>query len=260
MIFSRRLLIAGGWFIAAHSAVLHGAPPPALPPPPPPPVLPTPRPAAPAGAPWKVLFDGSKVTGLRGMQKPDFLKAGWKIVGGALVLTKEVKDSGKITGGDLVTTDSFVDFEFSFEFKLAVSSDSGVLYFARSAAGGKPVGHEFQIIDDVRNPEGLRGGPIKQTGALLGIIAPVEGKRFSDAGQWNEGRLVVQGAHVEHWLNGARVLEYDLGTAAWMKAVRDSGTKPPPGLGQKVRSPIILRDEGEEIAFRNLKVRPLSPK
>lgn len=223
--------------------------------PPVPPVAAMPAPAA----PWKTLFDGKTVTGLRGVQKPDFLKAGWKIDGGALVLPKEIRDSGKVTGGDLVTTEAYTDFEFVFEWKVSVAGNSGVLYLARAAAGQKPVGHEFQIIDDVRHPDGLKGGPAKRSGALYGVVPPSENKQLND-NEWNEGLLRVRGNHVEHWVNRQKVLEYELGTADLQRAMQAaSKTRLLAGTGTKFKAPIVLLDQGDEVAFRHLRIRPIAP-
>lgn len=208
--------------------------------------------------PWKVLFDGKTVSGLRGLQKPDFLKAGWKIEEGALVLPKSVDQTGKMTGGDLVTTEAFTDFEFNFQWKLTVSGDSGILYLARAGLGQKPTGMEFQIIDDVHHPDGLKGGPIKRTGALYGILPPSDNKQIDDKG-WNDGRIVVRGNQVQHWVNGVRVLEYNLGSQQLMTAVRASRMRVGPGFGFKFKSPIVILDQGEEIAFRHLRIRSLAP-
>ena len=207
---------------------------------------------------WKLLFDGKNVLGLRGVQKPDFLGAGWKIEDGTLVLPKTIDQSGKVTGGDLVTVAQYSDFEFSFEYRLTVSGASGILYGARSGLGMKPTGYEFQIIDDVHNPDGLKGGPIRRTGALYSLLPPGENKKINEAG-WNAGAIVVKGNHVEHWVNGEKVLEYDFGSPALLQAIRASGTRTAPGFGQKMAGPIVLLDKGEEIAFRNLRIRSLAP-
>jgi hypothetical protein len=212
---------------------------------------------------WKLLFDGSKLTGLRSLRAGDPLKSGWTIDRNALVLPKTIQNQGKVTGGDLLSTIAYDDFEFRFDFRLAASSDSGILYFARAAAGQRPTGHEFQIIDDVHHPDGLKGGPLKQTGALYGIL-PRLGENFVRMAErwneehWNHGVLIVEGKHVEHWLNSEKVLEYDLGPDLLKKATAQK-VKLPPGFGSKTKSPIILLDQGDEIAFRNLKIRPLSP-
>lgn len=210
-----------------------------------------------AGA-WKELFDGKTVNGLRGLQKPNFLQAGWKIEDNSLVLPKSVDQSGKVTGGHLVTTEAFTDFDFSFEYKLTVSADTGIMYMARASLGQKPTGMEFQVIDDVHHPDGLKGGPAKWTGALYGILPPVENRRLNDKG-WNEGRLIVKGNHVEHWLNGQKVLEYDLGSPQLMAALRATNVRYPVGFGQKIKAPILILDQGEEVAFRSLRIRSLAP-
>jgi hypothetical protein len=207
---------------------------------------------------WRLLFDGKAVTGLRGWQKPDFLRAGWKIEDGALYLPKPIEQMGRSTGGDLITTEAFVDFEFSFEWLMSVSGHSGVLYFARAMLGQPPTGCEFQLIDDMHHPDGLKGGPIRRTGALYGILPPGENKQIDPMG-WNSGRIVVQGTHVEHWVNGQKVLEYEAGSPALMQAVRASKMRVSPSFGQKVKSVVVLLDQGDEVSFRNLKIRPLPP-
>jgi Domain of Unknown Function (DUF1080) len=212
---------------------------------------------------WKLLFDGKTVTGLQGLQKRDFLKQGWEIKDGALVLPKTVRQSGKATGGDLVTSEQFSDFEFKFDFKLTASALSGVLYFARGGPGQKPTGHEYQIIDDVHNPEGLKGGPLFRTGALLGVLPQKAGMNVlmaerPDEEQWNTGRITVLGNHVEHWLNGEKVLEYDCSSPALSQAVRANKAKVHPLFGSKIKSSLAILDKGEEVAFRNLKIRAIS--
>jgi hypothetical protein len=207
---------------------------------------------------WKLLFDGKNVLGLRGVQKPDFLSAGWKVEDGTLVLPKTIDQSGKVTGGDLVTVTQYADFEFSFEWRLAVSGASGILYGARAGLGPKPSGYEFQIIDDFHNPDGLKGGPVRRTGALYSLLPPGENKKINESG-WNSGAIVVKGNHAEHWVNGEKVLEYDFGGPALLQAIRAGGVRGATGFGQKVAGPIVLLDKGEEIAFRSLRIRSLVP-
>jgi hypothetical protein len=212
---------------------------------------------------WKLLFDGKALIGLRSQKSPDPLKSGWKIDRNSLLLPKEIKDTDKVTGGDLIATLFYDDFEFRFDFRLSASADTGVLYFARAVMGQKPTGHEYQIIDDVHNPDGLKGGEIKRTGALYGILPRTDGTFVRMAERWNEehwnhGRIVVQGRHVEHWLNDQKCLEYDLGPGL-IKAAAAAKAKVPAGFGNKVKSPIVLLDQGKEVAFRNMKIRPLAP-
>src|SRR4030095_592706 len=212
---------------------------------------------------WKLLFDGKALIGLRSLKSTDPLQSGWKIDRSALMLPKDIKNEGKVTGGDLAATVVYDDFEFRFDFLLATSADSGVLYLARAAMGQKPTGHEYQLIDDVHHPDGLKGGNIKRTGSLYGILPRVEGPFVRMAERpneehWNHGRIVVQGRHVEHWLNGEKCLEYDLGPEL-LKKTAAAKVKVPIGFGSKVRSPVVLLDQGAQVSFCNLKIRQLAP-
>jgi hypothetical protein len=207
---------------------------------------------------WKLLFDGKTAPGLRGLQKRDFLEAGWTVQDGALVLPKTVRQSGNVTGGDLVTAEQFADFEFKFDFKLTASALSGVLYFARGGLGQKPAGHEYQIIDDVHHPEGLKGGPLTPHGSADWRFAAEREQEVSRSRtSGTAGAIVVQGKHVEHWLNDAKVLEYELGSRELAEAVKTNKAKVPAMFGTKIKSSLAILDKGEEVAFRNLKIRVL---
>lgn len=211
---------------------------------------------------WRLLFDGKSVPGWRGLKHREFLKAGWKIENGALMLSKEIDQMGEVTGGDLITAENWGDFEFAFQWKLGVSTNSGIMYFARGGLGGARVsGCEYQLIDDVHHPDGLKGGPIKRTGALYGVLPPDETKKkLHDPGKWNAGKIRVQGAHVEHWLNGQKVLEYDLASRPLQEAIKQAVIKLPAGYGMyKFKTALVILDDGDEIALRGLKVRPLPP-
>jgi len=207
---------------------------------------------------WKLLFDGKDPSGLRGLTYSDFVKRGWKIDHGTLFCEKDVKHMGMVTGGHLITADQYTDFEFLWEWKMSVSGKSGIMYFA-GGTREKPVGFVYSLIDDTHHPDGLKGGPIRRTGALYKMLPPIEDKKLEEPGQWNKGRLVVQGNHVEHWLNEARVLEFELGTPALQKAINASGIKGGPFFGRKFKSALVILDEGEEVEFRNLRIRPLTP-
>jgi hypothetical protein len=177
-----------------------------------------------------------------------------------------------LTGGDLSTIEQFYDFDFRFEWKATVSANSGVRYLVNSGLGQAPSGLEYQIIDDTHNTIGLKGGPIRRSGALDNVLpaGPNARLRVADplnkqGDPWNEGRIVVQGTHVEHWLNGEKVLEFTLGpqlrAAADKNYKRDEpfATRPHATFGSKAKTPIVLVDQGTEVAFRNLKVRSLTP-
>lgn len=218
---------------------------------------------------WKLLFDGTRLTGLKGVQRSDPLAAGWKIANGELNLPKEIRDMDRMTGGDLITLETFYDFDFRFEWKASVSANGGIRYMLAQSMGQTPVGLEYQIIDDVHAPIGLKGGLLRRTGALDNIIAVGANARLRTADPlarkgdpWNEGRIVVQGTRVEHWLNGDKVLEYQLGPQLRTMAERNAekgGRALGPYFGQKVKTALCILDEGTEIAYRNLKVRHLVP-
>jgi len=163
---------------------------------------------------------------------------------------------GMVTGGDIITLNQYTDFEFEWEWNLSVSGKTGVMYFCTGTAKDFK-GFTYQIIDDTHHPDGLKGGPIRRTGALLGIIPPSADKVLHPPDSWNKGKIVVNGNHVEHWLNDAKVVEYDLGSPAFMKQLAASGTKPYLGLGRKMKTALVLLDAGEEITFRNLRIREL---
>jgi hypothetical protein len=205
---------------------------------------------------WRILFDGRNNYGLRGLTYNDWINRGWRIDRGSIFCVKEIKDMGLMTGGHLITLDQYLDFEFHFEWKLSVSGKSGIMYFATGTAK-QPQGFIYTIMDDVHNPEGLKGGPIRRTGALYNIIPPVADKKLNGPDSWNEGSILVQGNHVEHWLNGGKVVEYDLGSPEFAQQVKASSVKPWLGFGTKFKTALVIMDDGEEVEFRNLRVRPI---
>ncbi len=214
---------------------------------------------------WRLLFDGMKLIGLRGVQRTDILFAGWKIEAGELKLPKEIKDADRMTGGDIITSEQYYDFDFRFEWKATTSAESGVRYLVTEMLGKSPEGLEYQIIDDVHNTKGLKGGGIMRTSSLEGVIAPGSNAILRTADPlerrgdpWNEGRIVVQGNHVQHWLNGAKVLEFDLGPSLRNTAA-GNGLRVGPTWGMKRLTRIALLDQGTELSYRNLKIKVLSP-
>ncbi len=220
---------------------------------------------------WKLLFDGERLTGLRGLQRSEPLSSGWKVIAGTLVLPKTLKQMDRVTGGDLATTEQFWDFDFRFEWRATVSANSGIRYFVGSISGQTPPGLEYQIIDDVHNSISLKGGPLRRSGALDNVIpvnpdAALRSARTDKQtnSQWNQGRIVVQGNTVQHWLNGAKTCEFELGahlraTAEKNRDRKDKAPRPHVLFGMKTKTPVVILDEGTEVAFRNLKIRALAP-
>ncbi|HEU0185005.1 MAG TPA: DUF1080 domain-containing protein [Blastocatellia bacterium] len=220
---------------------------------------------------WKLLFDGKTFNGLRSYFDTIEPSKGWSIESGCF---KNSKGNGRPRsgGGDIMTAEQYTDFDFRFEWSMPPGGNSGVYYLFQERQdkpgvgmymgddGRSPVGFEYQLLDDERHPDALRNGPIRSTGSLYSLIPPGDSKRLKPTGEFNESRIVVQGKHVEHWLNGAKIVEYDLGSQALIDAIAKSKYKDVSGFGAKAKTRILLQDHGDEVRFRNLKIRTLSGK
>jgi hypothetical protein len=213
---------------------------------------------------WRLLFDGRTLTGWRGVGYDTVPTAHWVVVDGAI----KKADGRPLVGGDLMTVDSFGDFELSFEWKVTQGANSGVKYnvsepmsLAQGGAGtqGGPthsaLGFEYQILDDDRHEDGKL--PTHRSGALYDLVAPNASKHLRPVGAWNQSKVIFRGNHGEHWLNGEKVVEFDLGTTRMDSLLAASKYKTIPGFGAKRRGHIVLQDHGDEVYYRGLKVRPL---
>ncbi|HEY7182065.1 MAG TPA: DUF1080 domain-containing protein [Blastocatellia bacterium] len=220
---------------------------------------------------WKLLFDGKTFSGWRSYFETMEPSKGWSIEAGCF---KNSKGNGRPRsgGGDIMTVEQFTDFDFRFEWSMPPVGNSGVYYLFQERQdkpgvgmymgddGRSPVGFEYQLLDDERHPDAINNGPIRSTGSLYSLIPPNDSKRLKPTGEFNESRIVIRGKHVEHWLNGAKIVEYDLGSPTLIDAIAKSKYKAVPGFGSKARTRILLQDHGDEVRFRNLKIRDLSGK
>jgi len=195
---------------------------------------------------WRPLFDGQTTNGWREFRKPG-IRDGWRVVDGALTRVAE--------GGDIITTDQFTNFELALEWKVAPGGNSGIFY--RVSEEGQSVwetGPEMQILDDERHADGKSrltsaGSNYALYGAPAGLVKP--------AGEWNAARLLVNGNHVEQWLNGTKVVEFELGSADWEEKVRASKFAALPRYGRERSGHIALQDHGDWVAFREIRIRVL---
>lgn len=199
---------------------------------------------------WKLLFDGQSLQGWRPYGKKTAPEAGWKVEGGIL------KKLAKEKGGDLVTEEKFLDFDLVWEWRVAPGGNNGVKYLVTEQRPSAP-GHEYQMIDDEGHPDGKLGAK-RQTASFYDVLPPAADKPLKPVGEWNSSRVVIRGKSVEHWLNGSRVLQYELGSEAVMAAVAASKFKNAPGFGTKIAGHIMLTDHQDECWFRNMKIRKLA--
>jgi hypothetical protein len=192
------------------------------------------------------LFDGTSLAGWRGYKTPT-PPAGWKAVNGELV-----RDAA---GGDLMTVDEFQDFELRLEWKISKNGNSGIM-FRVGTSGDTPwtTGPEFQILDNAGHKDGQ--SPLTSAGSNYAVHPPVKDVT-KPVGEWNDVRLIVRGSHVEHWMNGVKLLEYEIGSDDWDTRVKASKFATMPGYGRMPRGYIVLQDHGDLVSYRNIRIKRL---
>jgi hypothetical protein len=208
---------------------------------------------------WKLLWDGKTGAGWRSVKAPAFPTSGWSMAGGVLGVAGG--------GGDIVTTRNYRNFELSVDFRLTPGANSGIKYFldAGRLKKGDGIGLEYQLLDDARHPDAKMGRDGNRTlASLYDLIAARNlsdpdspGKRINPPGEWNRAVIVARGNHVEHWLNGFKMVEYDRGSPAFRALVAQSKYAGVPGFGEGGQGPILLQDHGAGVDFRSIKLREL---
>lgn len=208
---------------------------------------------------WKLLWNGKTTDGWRGAKLDAFPSHGWKIENGIL---KVIKSGGaeSANGGDIVTTRKYKNFILSVDFKITEGANSGIKYFVNPGLNkgeGSAIGCEFQILDDQKHPDaklGVKGN--RKLGALYDLIPVSEDKPFKK-NEFNTATVIVMGNHVEHWLNGVKLLEYERNNQMWNALVAYSKYRDWPNFGNAVEGNILLQDHGDEVWFKNVKIKEL---
>lgn len=202
---------------------------------------------------FKPMFDGKTLNGWRGYNKPDTAGTRWKVENGLVTIpgTNEGDTKGQ---RDLITDATYDQFDIKWEWKIALGGNSGLKYFVLEDQPSA-IGHEYQMIDDERHPD-AKIGPHRQTAAFYDVF-PAADRPLKPAGEWNTSEVIVKGNHVEHWLNGKRVLQYELDSPELRAAVAKSKFKDIARFGKPQKGHILIQDHGDQVWFRNVTIKPL---
>jgi hypothetical protein len=207
-----------------------------------------------------LLWDGHTTKGWRSARGDAFPAQGWEIEDGELRVL-ETGGAESRAGGDIVTRESFAAFDLRVDFRITPGANSGIKYYVDprlNQGPGSAIGLEYQILDDARHPDARAGRDGDRTLASLYDLIPASpSKKVNPVGEWNTARIVSDGRHVEHWLNGEKVLGYERGSAEFRRLVAESKYKVWPAFGERASGPILLQEHGNRVSFRNIKIRKL---
>ena len=203
---------------------------------------------------WISLFDGKTLNGWHGYNKTGPVK-NWEIKDGALVCLGAAKDA---SGGDIVSDKKFTDFELKWEWKVDKGSNSGVMYHVLEGSkwhSPYETGPEYQIIDDVTFPEHLEVW--QQAGADYAMHPANDQKVLKSVGEWNTSSIVFSKGHVEHWLNGKKIVEFEAWSTDWNKKRAEGKWKEYPDYGKAKSGEIALQDHGDKAYYKNIMIKEL---
>lgn len=217
-----------------------------------------------AAGEWVSLFDGRTLDGWRGLGRDSIPEGHWTVEDGAIkkIASGDVPtaaDGQPLEGGDLMTEATYRDFELEWEWKVSPSGNSGIKYNVSEelSTSHEPrhaaLGFEYQMLDDDLHPDSEL--PSHRAGALYDLIPAGDAKQLRPVGEWNTSRIVFRGNHGEHWLNGAKIVEYDLETPRMDSLVAASKYATIDGFADRREGHIVLQDHGDAVWFRNLRIR-----
>ena len=214
---------------------------------------------------WHLLFNGTSGVGWHSTRGgAAFPTTGWKIADGMLTVTDTGGGEGG-QGGDISTDRHFANYELSVDFRVTPGANSGILYIADPTLNpghGSPAGYEYQVLDDALHPDAKRGENGDRTVGSLYDMIPAKGtadgtKPIHPVGEWNTARILVMGPHIQHWLNGVLVVDYDQSSPEFAAIVAKSKFHVYPNFTAMHDTPIVLQDHAFPVDFRNIKIREL---
>lgn len=202
---------------------------------------------------WTSLFDGKTTKGWHNYGKKDISPL-WKVEDGALVLSQK-------GAGDIATDKEYENFEFELEWKISEGGNSGIYYLVNENpekyVKGWNTGPEMQVLDDNKHPDATKGKDGNhQAGALYDLI-PATNKQLKPVGEWNVAKIVVNKGKVEHWLNGSKIVSYDLNSSEFAELVKASKFATLPDFAKFRKGRIMLQDHGDLVWYRNIRIRKL---
>jgi len=201
---------------------------------------------------WKLLFDGKSLNGWRAYQNKKM--DSWMAMSGVIHCKGSKEDKSDLRA-DLITDKQYENFDLSIDWKISPQGNSGIIYLATEQHhAAYETGPEYQVIDDLNFPEKLEDW--QKTGANY-AMDPAPTAKPNKVGEWNTTRIVVNKGHVEHWLNGEKIVEYQIGSEKWNKEKATGKWKSAPDYGVAKKGHIALQDHGSEAWFRNIKIKEL---
>lgn len=214
---------------------------------------------------WELLFDGETFDGWRGLGRDGIPEGHWEVVDGTIhkVASGDVPtaaDGQPLEGGDIMTEETFGDYELYFEWMVSPGANSGVKYNVSEDYSTQhdpryaALGFEYQILDDDNHPDAMNGRN-RTAAALYDMIPPNQAKRLRPVGEFNASRIVFVGNQGEHWLNGEKVVEYDLGSSEFASLLASSKYTVYDEFSQRRVGHVVLQDHGDDVWFRNIKIR-----